>query len=345
MIPVGTTCPSRLFYAAILAILLVGWSGPARSDEGGFSLGTEFTYQGSLHYEGAPAEGVFDVTFELYDQREGGTFQGRVDRFDLPVRDGRLIARIDFGSDVRSQDAWVAIEVRAAGRGAYTRLEPRQRVAGGCTVDEDVTINGQLFVDSPSAAPDISIACCNDVDNGGGLLINDFLGALKFDGGEIQAEALGNPSQILINADGGNVGIGVASAAAPLNIPAGPDAEPDSGGSVVVGNPAGLNMALDNNEIMVRNDGATSTLFLNNDGGRVLVGGNLDIGLEIVQVNSDSNNYTVSCPAGKAILAGSCGGGSDSVNSSIPESSTTWRCVFDSSGPHEAYAICARVQW
>jgi hypothetical protein len=43
--------------------------------------------------------------------------------------------------------------------------------------------------------------------------------------------------------------------------------------ALMIGPPSGLNLGMDNNEIMARSNGATSTLFLNNDGGLVQVGG------------------------------------------------------------------------
>jgi hypothetical protein len=47
-------------------------------------------------------------------------------------------------------------------------------------------------------------------------------------------------------------------------------------GSVIIGPPNGVNMGLDGNEIMARNNGAASTLFLNSQGGTVQVGGPLN---------------------------------------------------------------------
>ncbi len=52
----------------------------------------------------------------------------------------------------------------------------------------------------------------------------------------------------------------------------GSDAEPESGGIVVVGPDTGTNIVIDNNEIMARNNGSTSTLFLNADGGEIKMG-------------------------------------------------------------------------
>jgi len=61
----------------------------------------------------------------------------------------------------------------------------------------------------------------------------------------------------------------------------GTDAEPGSGGYIVAGSLSGANIAIDNNEIMARNDSATSTLYLNNDGGDLamcVASGNVMIG-------------------------------------------------------------------
>lgn len=56
-----------------------------------------------------------------------------------------------------------------------------------------------------------------------------------------------------------------------LEVLSGTDAEPTGGGYITVGSLTGQNISIDNNEIMARNNGATSTLFLNNDGGIVRV--------------------------------------------------------------------------
>ncbi len=61
----------------------------------------------------------------------------------------------------------------------------------------------------------------------------------------------------------------------------GSDAELASGGYLVLGSPAGANVALDNNEIMARNNGAAATLTLNNEGGDVNIAPN---GTAIVRV-------------------------------------------------------------
>ena len=78
----------------------------------------------------------------------------------------------------------------------------------------------------------------------------------------------------------GNVGIGITPAVK-LHVNGGTDASPASGGYIVSGSTAAENIAIDNNEIMARNNGTTSTLFLNNSGGDVVMctsSGNVNIG-------------------------------------------------------------------
>lgn len=50
------------------------------------------------------------------------------------------------------------------------------------------------------------------------------------------------------------------------------DASLSGGGGIVVGDEGGTNVAIDRNEIMARNGGGTSTLYLNADGGEVSMG-------------------------------------------------------------------------
>lgn len=79
----------------------------------------------------------------------------------------------------------------------------------------------------------------------------------------------------------GNVGIGVTNPQAQLHVDFGEDAEPAGGGFIISGSTSSTNIAIDNNEIMARSNGAVSKLFLNNDGGDISMcyaGGNVMIG-------------------------------------------------------------------
>ncbi|MBI1825366.1 MAG: hypothetical protein HY287_13580 [Planctomycetes bacterium] len=74
---------------------------------------------------------------------------------------------------------------------------------------------------------------------------------------------------LLTNTTTGNVGIDTATPAGRLHIINGTDAELAAGGFLILGSSSGANIALDNNEIMARNNGAASPLYFNNEGGNV----------------------------------------------------------------------------
>lgn len=128
------------------------------------------------------------------------------------------------------------------------------------------------------------------------------------------------------------------------------DVEPAGGGLAVIGQTSGINVAIDGNEIMARNNGEVSTLFVNNDGGDVVFGGAIDIGYEIVSVHVEGEDeVTVLCPTGKKVLGGGCAGGTsgDYIEASYPAGAGGWFCrkrYSLSTLQVHAWAICARVK-
>jgi hypothetical protein len=277
----------------------------------------------------------------------------------VPVKSGAFAADLDFGSAVRGDaPVWLEISVKGEGDGGYVALSPRTRLAGEslglCTVNSDVLINGSLEVDAIGATTGFSVACCNeaDLDGGGQIRLVGSLNDLLFDTNEIQARSLLQGGAFYLNPHGGNVGVGIESgAAAPLNIPSGPDVQLGEGGALVVGSPAGVSLAIDNNEIMVRNGGSASTLHLQADGGTVVVGGPIDIGYEIVTGFATDGSTSATCSPGLRVLGGGCQT-DDGVTSpdllilSFPLGNDTWVCSNDDADTStiRAYAICARVQ-
>jgi len=91
-------------------------------------LGTGFTYQGKLNDAGEPAEGVFDMQFELHDAGTEGTLIGALVLNDIAVTEGLFSVMLDFGSGVfDGQARWLAISMRPGDEdGAYAPLTPRQ---------------------------------------------------------------------------------------------------------------------------------------------------------------------------------------------------------------------------
>jgi hypothetical protein len=100
----------------------------------------------------------------------------------------------------------------------------------------------------------------------------------------------------------GNMGINDATPSSPLQVQGGSDVSPDSGGQVVIGSTAADNLAMDSNEIAARNNGATSVLHLNADGGEVSVGATLRVGT----IGTASYNYTLCSTGSSAGLIKRC---------------------------------------
>lgn len=334
--------PARL---AVLAVVLASWWGPTVA-RASLEAGTAFSYEVRLQQGGSPAEGRFDLSFELWSERQDGELLGRVDSLAVPVATGLVRARLDFGVEaLGSEQRWIQLHVRPPGEGSYVAVGPRRRVAasagGVCTVDDDLQINGTLRVEAPGGTPEIHLL-------GGELrLAGTLVGGLRLDAQGMQAtSALGPATTLLLNPDGGGVGLGVSATAAPLTIPGGPDASPSGGGALILGPTSGPNLAIDGNEIMGRNAGATSALNLNAQGGNVVIGGRLDVGLVVdtAQLNSDTIDIACSVP-GTRLLAGGCSTAT-AVRAAYPLDQTTWRCVFEAALPgNSGSAICARLRW
>src|ERR1039457_569624 len=93
--------------------------------------GTAFTYQGRL-YDGAnPANGNYDLRFQLYNvPTGGGVLFGPVTNAPVVVTNGLFTTTIDLGAGVFTGPAlWLHIGVRTNGSvAAYTSLLPRQQL-------------------------------------------------------------------------------------------------------------------------------------------------------------------------------------------------------------------------
>jgi len=149
----------------------------------------------------------------------------------------------------------------------------------------------------------------------------------------------------------GNVAVGSNAPDVRLHVTGGTDASPGGGGYIQAGNTFGANVVIDGNEIMARNNGGTSTLHINNDGGDVIFGGAIDIGLETVFSGYITGEFaSVQCPGTKRVVGGGCDTlGIDALVDSFPSTGGRgWRCEYDQGvfGAEEiaAYAICANVK-
>jgi hypothetical protein len=92
-------------------------------------IGTAFTYQGRLTDGGAPANGTYDFSFNLYAVPSGGSAIAAPNgKNDVSVVNGLFIVTLDFGTSAfTSQARYLDIWVRpGASTGGYTALTPRQ---------------------------------------------------------------------------------------------------------------------------------------------------------------------------------------------------------------------------
>lgn len=127
--------PSLLLLAAATAA-----NAPVRAADGmrapdapAAPISSSFTYQGFLTSADAPADGVFDFEFALYDDALAGVQVGATQSVgDLEVRLGVFTAQLDFGMAAFPPGArFLEIRVRpGASIGAFTPLTPRQPVTG-----------------------------------------------------------------------------------------------------------------------------------------------------------------------------------------------------------------------
>ncbi len=224
-----------------------------------------------------------------------------------------------------------------------------------------LTPDGDVGIGTASPRVKLHVDNGTDVNSAtGGFIVTGDENALNIgiDDNEIMARDNGQSSLLSLNRQGGhvtvapvgdgNLGVGTDTPEARVHIGGGTDAEPQGGGYLVIGRTNGTNVAFDNNEIMARNNGAPSTLFLNADGGDISCGGPLDIGYEIVLevVGLEAGGEAV-CPAGKRVLGGGCQIGTSReiyVNRPLTDG-TGWSCAaFGDETSLVAYAICANVK-
>jgi hypothetical protein len=90
-----------------------------------------FVFQGQLNDEGAPADGLYDIEFILYDLENGGAQIGPVVMIDdQQVNEGNFISELDFGDDAfDGSNRYIEIRVRSGdSMGGFTSLAPRIKV-------------------------------------------------------------------------------------------------------------------------------------------------------------------------------------------------------------------------
>jgi len=90
---------------------------------------TAFNYQGQVMYEGAPANGSFDIKFRLYDNPDNMAINSELSEITqtLVIEDGLLNTELDFGDIFfDGQDLWIHLFIQdPTGTPGFFSLMPR----------------------------------------------------------------------------------------------------------------------------------------------------------------------------------------------------------------------------
>src|SRR5690349_7595140 len=112
----------------VLAIMFVSLLGVSPA----LAQTTQFTYQGKLTDNGAPANGSYDFTMALWDAATNGTQIGSTVGFSgTQVVNGIFTVQLDFGAAAfNGATRYLEILVKPAGNPALlpTQLSPRQLI-------------------------------------------------------------------------------------------------------------------------------------------------------------------------------------------------------------------------
>src|ERR1039457_4890396 len=163
--------------------------------------GTAFTYQGRLNDGTNPANGQYDFQFQVFDAATAGASYGSPNPNTVAgvgVSNGLFTVTLDFGGSVFTGPArWLQTSVRTNGSGSYTLLNARQ----------------------PLTATPYAIYAGNAATLGGQAST-----AYVVKGGDTMTGTLNLPANGLnvgsgqLVATNGNLGIGTASPAYPLDV-------------------------------------------------------------------------------------------------------------------------------
>jgi FtsZ-binding cell division protein ZapB len=109
---------------------------------------TEFSYQGFITENNAPANGNYDLEFRLFDAATGGTLIGTLQRSNVAVSNGIFGVVLNFGSFPLA-DRFLEIAVRPPGGSVSTTLAPRSKILS--TPYSTNSINAQNAVNAVNA--------------------------------------------------------------------------------------------------------------------------------------------------------------------------------------------------
>jgi hypothetical protein len=290
--------PERTIMIVIILLVLLAALAP-----GAAGAGTAFTYQGELTDLGEPVDGSADLVFQIFDTESGGApLAAAVTVSDVAVTDGRFTVTVDFGEVFDGGDRWLEIAARTphdpTDSEPYVTLAPRQPIT---------PVPYALHAAVATSAGGNSLDAAYDQGGPGAGRV------ITADAGPVQITSAG----LLVDQQ---LGVGTGAPETPLHVAGGTDLTPTAGGFVRIGAAGGRNIGMDDNEIMARDAGGASTLYLNHNGGDVNVdafgSGRLGVGTQnpIKTVHVDGGLHVagtsedISWPPGQRLQAGTWDG-------------------------------------
>lgn len=278
--------------AAIGLLLPVALAGAA-------PLGTAFTYQGRLTTGAAPATGLYDLRFTLFDAAADGNVVGvPVCLDDVSVVDGLFTTPLDFGPVFGGDQTFLQVDVRAdtiadcADANGFVALAPRQALSsvpyalkvpgidghsldaadGSVTDAVLVATGGNVAIGAITPTERLNVAGNIRVQNDGSLSGLDRL--VGFNDLRLYGDAIGGSSGDVYISPAGSVGIGTSNPQAALHVVG---AENNGATAGLRIDSPGQVLLLDGNEIdssatLNLNYNTSNPVTIANGGGNVAIG-------------------------------------------------------------------------
>lgn len=165
---------------SLTAAAIIAASSIAASTAHAQLINDSFTYQGTLNEGGSPANGMYDITFILYEAQVGG-FQipnGFVTVNNVEVVEGLFSTEVDFGVIGQIFDSnftrWMELRVSESGVPGTTTLEPRQKIT-------PTTLANYAFRSGFAETSGTTLQNAYEASNGQ-LIINNATGPLELRG-------------------------------------------------------------------------------------------------------------------------------------------------------------------